>query len=343
MTEKPSGPSYSKKRVQKAGVTALDQSASFSDAASAIDILNDWRAAHAVHLRWIGQNLRNIALKVDPNSTVARRLKRMRSVIHKLERYPTMSAARIQDYGGVRAIMKSVDDVNMVAHKMRTSRQRHKMVRETNYIESPDTDGYRGIHQIFSFESDNYPSHLGLFVEAQIRTDIQHAWATAVETMGYVARQPLKSDMGDPELLEFFRELSSEFALREGCPQVPGTIEDRAARVARIRELEAKHSIESRLSVYALINSGRERYMAGAQHALLAIDGDTLRITRFKSLEEAEDAYADAEKDSSIDVVLVSADDMESLERAYPNYFADTETFRGLLDEIIDPVRSPSA
>jgi len=202
MAFKSTKPEYSKKRVQKAGLTALDRTASFTEQAEAIQVLNNWRAAHAVPLRWIAQNVRNAAHKVNQKSIVARRLKRMRSVLHKLERYPKMNAARIQDYGGVRAIMSSVSEVNEVAKRLRTSRQRHALVRETNYIETPDTDGYRGIHLIFAFESSNYPHHSGLAVEAQIRTEIQHAWATAVETMGYVTRQPLKSDMGDPEILE---------------------------------------------------------------------------------------------------------------------------------------------
>lgn len=328
-------PEHSKKRVQKAGVTALDPDAPILEYNEAIQVLNNWRASHAVPLHGISQNVRNTVRRISDSAVVARRLKRMRSVLHKLERYPSMSAARIQDYGGVRAIMGSVEDVNTVVDKLRTSRQKHELIRDTDYIQQPDSDGYRGIHLIFAFESAKYPDHRGLPIEAQIRTEIQHAWATAVETMGYVTRQPLKSDMGDPELLEFFRELSTEFARMEDSPPVPGTIPDREGRVARIRELEAKHSVESRLSVYSLVIADRDAFLAGAQYALLAIEDMTLRVTRFTSLEEAEAAYAEREKDPDVDVVLVSADDMESLEKAYPNYFADTNHFRALLDSVL--------
>lgn len=326
---------FSKTKVRKAGVAAV-RPESLQDLAESIDILNNWRASHAVPLTSIAQNVRNVAKKVNPQSTVAQRIKRMPSVISKLERYPTMGAERIQDYGGVRAVMSDIDEVVDVTVLLRLSRQRHKLVRFVNYIDTPDDDGYRGVHMIFSFASKSFPLHEGLHIEAQVRTEIQHAWATAVETMGLVARQPLKSDGGDPELLEFFRELSSEFAYLEDSALVPDTIVDRTARLNRIRILERKHAIGNRLLAYSVAVKERNTALRDSKFALLQIDDTTLTITRFNNLEGAEAVYAQMERDNVVDVVLVSADDMTSLERAYPNYFADTSYFRLLLNGVLE-------
>jgi hypothetical protein len=76
---------------------------------------------------------------------------------------------------------------------------------------------------------------------------------------------------------------------------------------------------------------------------LLKLDPSTqqLLITGFKleELEQAQIAYAQAEaaaKDRpGMDAVLVSAKSMAELQRAYPNYFADTRVFIALLRQAL--------
>lgn len=66
-----------------------------------------------------------------------------------------------------------------------------------------------------------------------------------------------------------------------------------------------------------------------------------LVITGFKSNEgeEASARYAEAEKlardGRGKDAVLVSVDSVDALERAYPNYFADTRMFIELLKQAL--------
>jgi hypothetical protein len=63
----------------------------------------------------------------------------------------------------------------------------------------------------------------GLKVEIQIRTTLQHVWATAVETVGTFIQQALKSSQGEAEWLRFFALMATHMALREGRQPVPGT------------------------------------------------------------------------------------------------------------------------
>jgi len=61
----------------------------------------------------------------------------------------------------------------------------------------------------------------GLLLELQLRTRLQHTWATAVETMGTFRGEALKSRQGSKEWLEFFALISSAFAHVEKTPLLP--------------------------------------------------------------------------------------------------------------------------
>lgn len=51
----------------------------------------------------------------------------------------------------------------------------------------------------------------------QIRSKIQHSWATAVEVVGAFTKQALKASAGDPRWLDFFKYTSVEFSKLENC------------------------------------------------------------------------------------------------------------------------------
>ena len=42
--------------------------------------------------------------------------------------------------------------------------------------------GYRGVHLIYRYNSDRKTEYNTLLIEMQLRSQLQHAWATAVET-----------------------------------------------------------------------------------------------------------------------------------------------------------------
>jgi len=63
----------------------------------------------------------------------------------------------------------------------------------------------------------------------------------------------------------------------------------------------------------------------------------SLAITGYRKsqLQEAVTDSTEAEKDPNLNVVLVSVSSLNALRRAYPNYFADTESFLRVLKEAI--------
>src|SRR5260221_9633788 len=139
-----------------------------------------------------------------------------------------MNMAQIQDIGGCRAIMRDVTQVNALVdiYKHESRGIKHKLAKEQDYILNPKTSGYRGIHLIYKYRSEKVNTYDDMRVEIQVRTLLQHAWATAVETVGTFIKQSLKSSQGEEDWLRFFALMSSAMAIEEGKPIVPGTPDD---------------------------------------------------------------------------------------------------------------------
>lgn len=137
---------------------------------------------------------------MDANCLIAQRIKRLSSIAHKLVRYPTMTLSQMQDIGGCRAILGSVESVENVVNLYKNSDLKHQRVQIDDYIESPKKSGYRGVHLIYRYFSDRKGTYNTLKIEIQVRSQFQHAWAAAVETVGTFVQQALKSSMGEEGL-----------------------------------------------------------------------------------------------------------------------------------------------
>lgn len=74
---------------------------------------------------------------------VTERLERLDSIINKLRREPTMSLWTMQDLGGCRFVVPTVDDVYMYAEKYEKSRKRHICKSSYDYVSKPKSSGYR--------------------------------------------------------------------------------------------------------------------------------------------------------------------------------------------------------
>jgi ppGpp synthetase/RelA/SpoT-type nucleotidyltranferase len=108
--------------------------------------------------------------------------------------------------------------------------------REDDYIGKPKDDGYRSRHLIFGFCGRDISNYDGKRIELQVRTRLQHSWATAVEAVGLFRGEELKNHQGSDDWLRLFVLLSGEFAVAERCP-VPLGCPDQYERRREIREL----------------------------------------------------------------------------------------------------------
>jgi hypothetical protein len=180
--------------------------------------------------------------------------------------------------------------------------------------------------------------------ELQIRTEMQHIWATAVEAVGLLTGQALKSNIGSKDWRSLFALTSSEMALREGLPPIRSLPVRESERVREIRELTEKlRAVETLKVAQAAIGFAADDPVVGgwgAGYFLVSYDyrRGTVQIRPFDltASKKAYLAYAEAEKDQSQDTVLVSVDSIVALQQAYPNYFLNTQDFLKFLSETLE-------
>ena len=312
-----------------------------------IGVLDNWRACHAYPLQVIKMTLYRRAKRIDPEALVAQRLKRRPSIEIKLRDNPNMKLSQMQDIGGCRAVLSSIAKVRQLVEIYKEAHAKSPKNRsdwdgsdDFDCIASPKPDGYRSVHMVFRFQSSSAEHEIynGQRIEVQIRTKLQHAWATAVETAQLFTGQALKSKVknANEDWLRFFALSSSLFALREKSPTVPGAPDNRGHTVAELREITARTDIIPSLANWNdTVHLLEVKDEPGAYFYLLTLDAAArnLRVQQYrkeeavKSQTEYDKAEKEADKNPNLQVVLVSTEDLEALRKAYPSYYVDTKDF----------------
>ena len=193
------GPLYDSASVDDAGAALIDVDHPLRHIA--FRMVNSWRVRHRVPLDTFQGNLRK---KVGRRGIVARRLKRLPSIVNKLNRIRRIPLSKMQDIAGCRVVVDTPANAFALAERFSASRIRHELVKADDYVTRPRATGYRSLHLIYSYFSDRRVLANGLKIEIQFRSQLQHQWATAVETVGKFINHDLKSGTGPPEWLRFF-------------------------------------------------------------------------------------------------------------------------------------------
>ncbi|MGQ4484220.1 hypothetical protein ACN6LM_002544 [Streptomyces sp. SAS_281] len=183
----------------------------------------------------------------------------------------------------------------------------------------------------------------GLRIELQVRTQLQHAWATAVETMDLFSGSELKYGKGDTGVLRFFVLVGSLMAQEEGTTPVPGAEGSREELAAELARLEANVGVLERLRGYAAIVG--EHAKTDRRNTLtleLWLTEGQLTVTVHETLAAAEARITELEAldDEDLDAVLINIARIGQLRDAYPNYFADTGRFTEFVETCLSTQHS---
>lgn len=308
----------------------------------AFELLSRWRAMHAYPLNTFQAGIRSILNKNKKEAIVAQRLKRLQSILLKLSRFREMRLGRMQDIGGIRIILSSVRDVYAVVNALKKARWKHELHNEKDYISSPQKSGYRSFHLIYKYRNQQAPEeYQGLHIEIQIRTRLQHIWATTVETIGTFIKHSLKSSQGPQEWLDYLRLVSAVFAIEEET-EVPMNFSGRKARdlVRQLQNETRRLKVFSRLDAFhKAVKSSTDKHFKN-KFILLRLDVENsaaeVRIFNQKDLPLATKRYGEFEKKEKDinDMVLVASSSLKELKQAYPNYFVDSREFFRQLNRI---------
>ncbi len=280
---------------------------------------------------------------IDKGAIVAQRLKRLPSIVAKLRRFQNMKLSRMQDIGGLRAVLRSLDKVHALEEQYRSSRFFHELVSSDDYIAKPKRSGYRSVHLVYRYRNPRVAAYDGLLIELQFRTQLQHAWATAVETVGTFIKQALKSSEGPEEWLRFFSHTGAAFAHLEGTSPVPGYEHLSKSDVyALVRKTERDLNVRETLTAFSIAGEAIQEGPKSGSYQLLILDMDekVVRIMTFSkdNLENANEAYSETERQirdgANKQAVLVSTGSIRALRSAYPSFFLNTRAFIEYLGRI---------
>jgi ppGpp synthetase/RelA/SpoT-type nucleotidyltranferase len=341
---------YTKGDVRRAG--ALVTSGSVDEDAiefqQAMRIIEQWRALHLYPLNTFQALLRKKLLDADiKNPLLAQRLKKMSTMLGKLSRIDG-GLDSMQDIAGIRIVFSSLHELKAFERKLRASRFKHVLKNPKDYIMKPkEYDAYRAVHLIYRCHSKkkNTPSILdGLMVEVQLRTRLQHYWATAVEAVDMFYGQTLKFGQGDDQWRHFFALVSAAFAFEEKT-NIPCQFKNisREAILQNLREIDGEIHATRRLRAITKLELPSDvKKDKIEKFYLLMLSKDpqdirgSIRVITFDTNREAEanDWYKRLEQSRDIDIVLVRTTGAQ-LAKLYSNYFLDITEYLKVLRKML--------
>lgn len=340
---------FSKKEVGRAGkALARDLIWTGNDDENAemirhvFSVAYNWRDSHAYPMRCIrGDVSARLRSRNIPGVAVAR-LKRMPSIRRKM-RVQGWKLDQIQDLGGCRAILDSMKDVRRLIEGIKGN-TRHDVHSESDYLTNPKPDGYRCHHLILKFVGDNKDERdafEGRRIEIQVRTRLQHAWATAVEAIGLSRGEDLKAGIGNSQWLKLFQLMSAEFARLEGSPEPPN-VPPQSERVGEIVALEQRlgalltlQNLRHGFQYVNLYSQGfkAKYYLIKYNHRAGTVEAEPFSGA-IKGAENLD--LAESNDNPDVNVVLVEADAIDQLMEGFPNYFGDVRLFVKHLADICE-------
>ena len=184
-------------------------------------------------------------------------------------------------------------------------------------------------------------------VEIQIRTRIQHSWATGVEAAGAIYGEDYKSpetfvpsEVPSKNVERFFCLSSGLLALKEGCPTAENVPDSKAELLREFLDLENRKQIledltEATDSSFRSVQAGLGNPDADSSLYVLEYDREAqvLYATPFPAADiDRAISYYNRNEEEEIffpkrDTVLVYATSPEYLSAAFPNYSTNLGEF----------------
>lgn len=322
---------YSKKQIRKAGDDLAAGSLSGTEKLEALQIVGHWRAAHIEPLRKTLSMLEDVCGQ-DESTILVSRLKRIDTIINKLSRPGhDFILTTLRDIAGCRLIVQTDDDVCRIAEAIQATGQCRKV---KNYMQEPKPSGYRGIHLICRHDAESY-GYEKLDVEVQVRSRLQHDWATAVEIYDMITEANLKFDNGSQDQRRYFQLASALMS---------NDVVDKASAAEELRALDKKLHVlpmlrEATDSMYEIYDKDND--INRSDSCLIAVDVGVQQINLkvFPNDEEsaAADEYTELESvdQEGLVYLLARAGSLEDLRRAYTNYYSDISEFVDWLNDCI--------
>jgi putative GTP pyrophosphokinase len=324
------------------------------DISHALEIAEYWRGLHSYPLNTFQPLLRKMLKRIASQPMLAQRLKRMPTMVNKLSRMDG-TLETMQDIGGIRIIVNTTEDILRLESELNKTRASHEIKTKKDYIAEPKNDGYRGKHYVFRCYPPHAPDELqGLMIEIQIRTKLQHYWATALEAVDMFYGESLKIGQGQQLWKDFFLAASALFAFAENSPR-PAAYENHSYQetVDAVRIASQAINAEDKMNGMTKLVSKLAKEVKNSKtlkYYLLIFSKNhtdetpTFRYLSYsvKEIDDAKEMYNSidtfkrkSELAKHVDVVLVAASGNQ-LEQLYSNYLLEVSDFLKTLNKLMD-------
>jgi len=293
-------------------------------------VLNDWRERCSAELSnvrsQINAVLKGLEIELKKDVIVSQRLKRIQTIISKLHHYPRMQLSTMQDIAGIRVVFRNSEDLSRFLARIQRGQAGFTVARD--YVKEPATSGYRSIHLVKTMNSK-------VKVELQIRTQIQHAWATTVEISDvlFAHEGEYKRDHTIQTVRsQFFQVVSKLMAMYERGE----TLEDDL--VEDVLKLDQRISLTQQVGRFGkalqIVNDQVQGKNRGS-YWLIQLEEGKISLSRATEANKSAliERYTKLEE-AGKQAVLVKVDDYESLQKAYPNYLGDSSRFISFITDL---------
>ena len=324
---------FSNSAINKVG-DIIRQGKSAANYDEAVATLNIWREQHGPLMDEYYDRCVALAKEIDEkNIIVAQRLKRLPTIIGKLNRFKEMRLSSMQDIAGVRIITSDMEQLGVVESRLLKWGNIKKI---NDYIATPKSSGYRGKH--FIFEQN------GMLVEIQLRTQFQHLWATAVETLDVFRGTTLKEKDDNTYWHDFFCQVSSILASTENVPVLS---EHKNLDIIEICKLlkknNSKNGILKKIASFAVVDPIIQRTNnKKAYYSVITLDfkAKYAEVIGFKEEDYhlAFQEYKNRERRNpqNQQTVLIALNQISKIREAYPNYFMNLQAFLKIITLILE-------
>lgn len=321
---------------------------------------DNFREAHNIIIKLFTIELKKV--NFSKQHLTASRNKRIETIISKLCRPEKPKLDRIHDIAGTRIIfenIKSLEDYIDILENTELVNFKEKINEDKNrynYIKNPKSDGYRSIHKVFYYSSNIPYSTLNekrfnlenKKIELQLRTRLQHIWATTVEIYDIINKSNIKT--GTHNKLEtkeglFFKKCSLVF---EGIES--NDVEKIKININEIFRDKDLVEIYNRLKGIKNIKNIQLPKTLGSDEVFILITNLNKGKTTFFTTDPIEKndkqdtflinaSYRRLEEKNTKGeyiLLLLTLGDIKKLKNVYPNYFLNTNKFISILKKYKD-------
>lgn len=315
---------YSKNQLIKFGDQLRSESKTKTISSDSLLQLHDLRLSYKNVLSNVFNVLSEESKKVRKSRVVTYRIKRIESIISKLNRFPNMELGKMVDIAGCRCIVDSVQDIYLIKELLE---KRLEIIKVKDYIKDKpdDDDGYAALHLYIKCKIDEKK-----LVEIQLRTKDQHNWATFVEIIDVVYDTKIKEGQRNPELQRFCYLMANTEKLSHEAKIEILTIERDYNIYRKLSKVFNQNNIQTRKKWITVEET---------EHKFFIIEVDSQKRTNIDSYQEfdiAEEEYLRRFNNDKTNIVLthLESPSYKLISIAYSNYILSMHKFQEDLCEI---------